>query len=256
MAKLNEIQDSDDDFPQLPRLPQRLVPLSKMASDDADFPKPDAEQKQNRELGPKSKRNEAPKKTGSISKDSQHQIFVERDSRKQRPLKLAHVNSLLLPLPTEIRQNQSASTKIPRAKPSPSRAAEASMNNNLVETELRDISSEDDISSIGSLAGFIVSDSSSDEEALPNRQPRKSPQKSPLKSPRRLVTKAERDSSSDRKHAPSSSCPSSSQIIDLTTPKNISSKKTGTKAPGFRDGDGSSEHFVNSFEEPFAELRL
>lgn len=235
MARLNNdvLSDSDDEeFPDLSTILKRSVKVF-AAKEQGEESGGTAEK--DKEQGKNTIQHgiiRSPKSVTKISCD-------EKQLRKQRPLGLAHVNSLRLPIAKELLQKkfnrgQYLESRRDEMKLStPRRAAKDHVNQRtFVSSAISEDCSEDDVS-FDDLSDFIVDDSASDLEEPPSR----------TQKPRREVVPG-----GEREKVRSISKPT---IIDLTSPKK-SSKSSNVKIMSQRS-EASGTVFD---EDPEACLRL
>ena len=179
MARLNLIVESDDEFPD----------VSILLGGPA---------------GKKDRLSGAQTKNAGKVTQLRTTARANPEFRRQRPLKLAHVNSLLLPIANEIRQerdffpnessrnqtsepprrrspfetqSENKGKKAPddiRKRSSPRKAAQISSAHSQIQSQSNsDLPMDEDNSSEENMSDFIVSQSDSDLEAPPVRSPRR-----------------------------------------------------------------------------------
>lgn len=186
MARLNQINDSDDEFPELSTLLRPFGDGDIQASERASKKRDDSGRlplkgEPNNATGVGDKRIPVPRNVAQLSPEEKH-------SSGPFPLgllKLADINALHVPHST---QRLDGGTKSNTAKPSttsnPRKTAKPRVDYSKLASRLSDASlSVSDSDSFTDLSGFIVPDSASDEEILPStsrnaRESRKTTKKS------------------------------------------------------------------------------
>ncbi|MCJ1381900.1 hypothetical protein MMC17_005012 [Xylographa soralifera] len=222
MARLHEICDSEDELPDLSKI---LVAVDKsqqgVRNDKRSSSTPQrATKAQVKSLSPSKDSTDRSLRISPIRGNSEAS-FRDLQARKQKPLRLAHVNPLLLPT-----VNGPSNSPIKRAiitkqseyegllKEIPSRAATQTVDCTKFVADLRDSlgSTEDDASS-DNLSDFIVNDSASETELRLPRSVRKYVSRSPRKLQRNMENnEVSNDNGTSRK-------PEALQVtIDLISP--------------------------------------
>lgn len=252
MAKLHQENDSDGEFPEL----SAIIGLSKK-TDQGQLPlSATARGQERRKIA-----------AGGICGDSMFGSRVlakegpatashdEKQVKKQRPLKIAHVNTLLLPIssgPTQTTKSvqrtldDSDSEEEP-VRPTPRRVAKKRIDYSAFTSALSTALDSDDEQSFDDLSDFIVRDSESELDVKPSDSPRTRVGRSPKKS-----------SHNPKTTRSSTNITSQSQVIDLISPDiprrvtdDCESRTRGHHAPTDTQGKG-----VSSTEELPATLRL
>lgn len=287
MARLNNTisYDSDDEeFPDLSTILQRPVEVC-AAKEKSEGKGGKEEKEKEKEPGRETVQHGITGSTKSVTKIS----CDEKRLRKQRPLGLAHVNSLRLPFakePAQKKTNQDQcldSKNVEMKRFSPRRVAKARVDHRTYSSSTTSTTYLDNDVSFDDLSGFIVEDSASDvEEPAPRtRKPRTEvtpsgekvlsvlkPTVLDLTSPKKSSkTPSVRDFTSPKKSSKphsvlTSTLPSRSSkkplILDLTSPERCS--KTSTPSVNFSNTDATSQKSEVSGtifdEDPGACLRL
>lgn len=237
MARLNNeiLSGSDDEeFPDLSTILKHSV---KVLAEKEQGEGSGGTAKKDKEQGKKSIQHGIIRSPRSVTKLSCDEKQFRKQLRKQRPLGLAHVNSLRLPIAKEALQKKFnrdqylESGHDERKLSTPRRAAKDCVNHRtFVSSTISEDCSEDDIS-FDDLSDFIVDDSASDVKDCPSR----------TQKPRREVVPAGEKVRSMVKPT----------VIDLTSPKK-SFKSSNVKLMSQR-----SEASETVFDEnPEACLRL
>ena len=196
MARLHEIADSDDELPDLSKI---LVSVDKSQhgvrrnNQPSSEKPPGATKTQVILLSPGKDSTDRSLRISSIQGNVEASLR-NRQARKQKPLRLAHVNSLLLP--TVNGPSKSPGKRAIAIKQSenegllreiPGRAAAQRVDSAHLVADLRDTldSTEDDTSS-DNLSDFIVNDSASETEMEPSRSVKTYRKGSPKKLQRKI----------------------------------------------------------------------
>lgn len=251
MARLHEDSDSDEEFPHLstimglPRKTGQRQPPSSAATCGQEQRK----EAPNRAIsGPKDgSRALASKGAARVSCD-------EKQVKKQGPLKIAHVNTLLLPIPSgptpetkRVEKISDDSDSEEPVRPTPRRVAKKQIDYDAFTSALSTALDSDDDQSFHDLSDFIVRDSDSELEVRSLKSPKKSIRRSPKKSS--YDPDATRSSTNGT---------SQSEVIDLISPDETD---RGTKYPKAKPRldnapPDTQANGVSSTEEPPATLRL
>lgn len=268
MARLNfrAVSDSDDEFPDLSTI---LRPPSEVP---ANSPRraPQKEQSRNSTRAIEAgkighSQHISAERLQSPPKGITQASYDEKQSRRQRPLgplKISHVNSLLLPLSSgslsctklpSLQEN--ISNGIEHSRSSPRRLARAPVDYSKYAAALADASvSSEDEDSFTDLSGFIVPDSASEDEDTSSRSTRKNfrrpPQRSDLKHGR-----ATSRVPGETKNENGPPC----ETIDLTSPEKDAFLGTWPESRPPVESSTKSSRILEDFtelEEPFSTLKL
>lgn len=255
MAKLHEDNDSDEEFPELSTIigPPRKTHRGQLPSSVA------ACGQERRETAPET----APKKTHDkpvvasralAERGPARASHDEKQIKKQRPLKIAHVNTLLLPISSasiqrteSVQKTSDDSDSEEPVRPTPRRVAKKQIDYSAFTSALSTALDSDDDQSFDDLSDFIVRDSDSELDARFLESSRTYVRGSPKKLP----------------HAPDttrSSTINTSQpeVIDLISPDKTGRGASHRKSRITRNNDptDTQEKGVSSTEDPPATLRL
>lgn len=253
MARLNQIDDSDDEFPELSTLLRRLGV--------GDMERASKKQDESGRLPQKGKSSDTIEVGGKATAALRDiaQLSPEEKHSSGGPLKPADINALHVPT---LGRRLDGGTKANRTKPftttSPRKPARAQVENSRFASRLSDASlpfSDNDSST--DLSGFIVPDSASDEEILPSRsripkESRKTMRKTGDQQSKKYAAGPFRSPSEEEE---------STGPIDLTSPRK--GRKTSKlvcpeSPPGFitapRMSDGPGEY--SNLDQPFSEMKL
>lgn len=253
MARLNEISYSDDEFPE----------LSTILHSINHSPSKPIGRRNGKEHGGQSTASAKDSSSSPLTNHSPHDgtskhpkspikaLCEEKLSRKQRPLRLAHVNSLLLSTKKEAEHGDygpdqnSNSRKDGTQLSTPRRTGRRLLNRNQVNSAHRTVASDDD-QSFDDLSDFIVDDSASDEEDYRYRVR--------LQAPKLVAQKPGGQIELSRRRLG----PNISQFaVDLTLPEKTNSTLISTNSPSERNISNQSGHSELFFEdEPQTCLRL
>ena len=262
MARLNNLIDSDEEFPS----PTKLLNSSRTAKRGEPSRSTGSPKKEQGKDGiPKEASGKKDSPTCSLdeiqlSKSPRKISRVARNepqARKQKSLKVAPINSLLHPLPSnsfgplskEIFQTEQDSTEPPRM--TPGRNAKKNVDFKKFASDLRNRLDSDEERSFDDPSDFIEGDSASDLE----------PSRLFKKKYRKIPKKAAEGDDANRKSEQSEPPEQKKQepiMIDLTSPRKpsehtleIDPGKSKDSSPG---GNVGSEDLFS--EDPFATLKL
>ena len=266
MARLNDLTESDDEFPE-------LSTLLRLGGADIKRSGRTSDKDHNSDVSPKSKEDTKCKDRASVrplATDAPRSVTKascdEKRSKRQRPLeplKFAMGNSQRLPvtngLPSSTgslaRRNED-STNIDSVRSSPRRKAKVPVNYSIFTPALADSGSSisDGEESFTDLSGFIVPDSASEEESLPPR----CPEKDVRRVRKKPIFPLGDSSPSAAENSRSINLPQA-DIIDLTSPKKRVSRVVRPESPlsqraRSRNSDRTGYH--SDLEDRFTKLRL
>lgn len=236
MARLRTLLDSDDEFPELATLLAKgAVPFKKQ---EPQFSRSVSETQS-------SKHRHIPS-TSPLGKT---------DTPKQRPLKIEHVNSLLLSLtkPASLAPEK-AGIKI---RSSPQRPARKPQKQDLFLSTWENFSEVNDALS-DHMSDFIVPDSDSDSEEDPVNSAKQRPLRSPSqyhdpKSIKHVTSKPSSQHHPRAKHSARSSRSFLEEYVEATT---LPAKQGDCLLKTGSNSVADSETFENSFGNPNSTLRL
>lgn len=251
MARLHQENDGDDEFPELSAIiglfkktDQGQLPSSATAREQEQRKLASGGSGDDPIIGSRLLANEGP---ATASHD-------EKQVKKQRPLKIAHVNTLLLPIPSgptqttkSVQKASDDSDSEEPVRPTPRRVAKKQIDYSAFTSALSTALDSDDDRSFDDLSDFIVRDSESELDVKSADSPRTRVRRSPKKLSH--TPKTTRSSTNNT---------SQSQVIDLISPDipcrvtdDRESRTRAHHAPTATQGKG-----VSSTEELPATLRL
>lgn len=162
MARLNEQNDSDEEFPEVSMILQHYRSSTKTHDEKSRKEQGDESLKQAQDDDGR-KKSMPSYISNQISGDYKNPLDKNK-SRGQRPLKLAHVNSLLLPIFSTENRGDHPTLGLQGRENVRTRVAESRENVSASSPTLDEISDSED-----HLSDFIVDDSSSGIEDVPIR---------------------------------------------------------------------------------------
>ena len=251
MARLHQDNDSDDELPELSiiiglpgRAVQRKLPSSATKRGQ-----------EHRNKVPSVDDEKSTVNLGALTEKSVARAACdEKQVKKQRPLKIAHVNSLLLPISSGPIQANEKVEKSPEyseseeaIRPTPRRAAKHGVDYKAFTLALSTALDSDEDQSFDDLSDFIVRDSDSDSDARPLKSPRKYIRRSPNKFPH---------ASNTTRYPPKNTL--QSRAIDLTSPRRVGPSTIGLGSSISRNSASPDiqAHGTSFNEELPATLRL
>ncbi|KAI4125514.1 MAG: hypothetical protein LQ347_005363, partial [Umbilicaria vellea] len=250
MARLHEEKDSDDELPEL----SAVIGLHRKTDQELHSSTTTFGQEQRKIAAGRFDKNQIVSLTVLAKEGLATASHDEKQVKKQRPLKIAHVNTLLLPIssgPTEttksVQKTSDDSDSEEPVRPTPRRVAKQQIDYSAFTSALSTALGSDDDQSLDDLSAFIVRDSDSELDVKSSDSPRTYVRRSPKK----------------LSHAPksthgSTNIASQSEVIDLISPD-----KTG-RVIGYRESRTRGHHAptdtqekrVSTTEELPATLRL
>ena len=212
MARLHQQNDSDDELPELStimglpwRAVQRKLPSSATTRGQ-----------EHRNKVPSIDEEKSTVNLRALDEEGVTRAACdEKQVQKQRPLKIAHVNSLLLPISSgpiqangKVEKSSEYSESEEPIRPTPRRAAKHGVDYTAFTSALRTALDSDEDQSFDDLSDFIIRDSDCESDAWPLKSPRKYIRRSPNKSPH---------ASDTTRYPPKNTL--QSRAIDLTSPR-------------------------------------
>ena len=261
MAKLHQKIESDDELPALDKILGRAEigdkhrnPTRVRQSEPKSIPF-----KYDGDVAGKTRSSRSPKKSVALSPERVVTATSnDKQARKQTPLRLAHVNSLLLPpvneylrLPKKVDLDLEERPERSQIRSSPRKAAKQKYNYAAFVSDLEDaLPSTDEDDSSDDLSDFIVADSASEDELRRPRSIRNDVQRTP----RRLFRKKDLDFKLKNEEEPEE-LKRPGSIIDLTSPiKNISTAgQDHDRESSPQKRHSGRDPFANN---PFADIKL
>ena len=185
MAKLHENNDSDDELPDL----SAVIGLPRKTG-QGQLPSSAANSGQEqKEIAPQRASDKSIVDLRVLAKKGATRAsYDEKQAKKQRPLKIAHVNTLLLPISSgPIQKTESVQRTLDDSdsedpvRPTPRRVAKKQIDYSAFTSALSTALNSDDDQFFDDLSDFIVGDSDSELDATSLKSPRKHVRRSPKK---------------------------------------------------------------------------